>query len=158
MASSAGPLYFPALKVGTREGGTPDPRTYVDGGVWANTPSLAAIGVAHHELGIPFDQMRVLSLGNGEVPGGKVGVDFNNLRRMRMVSPILDMMFATQAQLADEAVKRLLGEQNLLRVNTTLPTPIDLDDMEQALYILRPRAVQDCRNDSQKTKDFLDIV
>src|SRR4029077_11858113 len=43
MASSAGPLYFPALQVGSSEGGAVDRRTYVDGGIWANTPSLAGM-------------------------------------------------------------------------------------------------------------------
>jgi patatin-like phospholipase/acyl hydrolase len=158
MASSAGPLYFPAVKKGPDAPHTPgDPRTYVDGGIWANTPSLIAIMQAHRHLGIPFDQMRVLSIGNGEVPDGKVGVDFNKLRRMRMVSPILDMMFAAQARLADETVRNLIGEQNLLRVTPPLKEPIDLDDMEKARSILGPRAVEDALNGGQKVREFLGI-
>jgi uncharacterized protein len=65
LASSAAPTYFSPVKPTSQE------RTYVDGGVWANSPSLLALLVAHHYLGIPFSDIRLLSVGTGYFPEGR---------------------------------------------------------------------------------------
>jgi patatin-like phospholipase/acyl hydrolase len=55
MATTAAPTYFPAAKV--------DGQRLIDGGVWANNPSVVAIGEAVSMLGIPLDAIRVLNIG-----------------------------------------------------------------------------------------------
>jgi predicted acylesterase/phospholipase RssA len=145
LSSAAAPLFFPAVKP---QGVT----TYVDGGVWANNPVLMAVTEIHRHWGTPFSEMRVISIGNGEIPGGQVGVDFNRMRRARMISPILDMMFATQSELADRTTAYLLKDEDMtgrrmLRVNVNLAKPIDLDDAKEALKLL-PLA------DTRAVKDF----
>ena len=136
LSSAAAPLFFPAF--------TPrrhDVRAYVDGGLWANNPVLMAVMEAHRRLGVPFENMRIVSVGNGEVPAGELAINFNKMRRAKMLSPVLDIMFATQSELAEEAAQFLLKKQgNVLPVNKSMKKFIDLDDSEQAAEILMPLA------------------
>jgi len=155
LASAAAPSFFPAASTGTQ-----DPRSYVDGGVWANNPSLVAVRVAHEFLQIPFEQIRLISIGNGEVPDGVFGVNFNATRRMQMLYPILDMISATQMESADRVCGMLLKDERwtgarMLRVNVGLPRNIPLDDVDQALKILPPRAVTQARNESDRFRSLL---
>ena len=55
MATTAAPSYFPAAQV--------DGQRLIDGGVWANNPSLLAISEAVSMLGVPLDAIRVLNIG-----------------------------------------------------------------------------------------------
>lgn len=125
-------------------------RTYVDGGVWANNPALLAVMEAHRHWAIPFKEMHVISVGNGEVPTGSVGVDFNGMRRAKMLGPIMDMMFATQSELADQAIACLVNDEGMngnrmLRVNVPLDRVIELDDVQEAVRRLKPLAEQEAR-------------
>ncbi len=144
MASAAAPLFFPAVRPSgaTDDGATYlGQRSYVDGGLWANNPLLFAVISAHRHLGVPFEGMRIVSIGNGEFPQGAVGVEFNKMRRMRMIEPIIEMMFAGQAELADEIASVLVGDlgasgASMMRVNVPLPRMIELDDASAALAVL----------------------
>ena len=55
MATTAAPTYFPAARV--------DGQRLVDGGVWANNPSVVAIGEAVSMLDVPLHCIRVLNVG-----------------------------------------------------------------------------------------------
>lgn len=55
MATSAAPLYFPAARV--------DGHRLIDGGVWANNPSVVAIAEAVSMLDVPLASIRVLNVG-----------------------------------------------------------------------------------------------
>lgn len=55
MATSAAPLYFPAARV--------DGHRLIDGGVWANNPSVVAIAEAVSMLDVPLSSIRVLNVG-----------------------------------------------------------------------------------------------
>lgn len=154
LASAAAPLFFPAFRPrGRMQNGQIriEERTYVDGGVWANNPTLWAVMQAHRHMGVAFTDMRVISVGNGEVPAGSVGIDFNNLLRAKMLSPILDIIFSTQSELSDLSTAYLLNDENMsgermLRVNAQLDKIIDLDDVFEAVRRLKPLAEQAARN------------
>jgi uncharacterized protein len=137
LSSAAAPLFFPAF---TPRG---QARTYVDGGLWANNPVLMAVMELHRRMNVPFEDMRVISVGNGEVPSGELAINFNKMRRAKMLSPILDIMFATQSELAEEAVAYLLkNEANVLHINISLKDFIELDDSKKAAEILEPLGEQ----------------
>ncbi|MBB2744691.1 UNVERIFIED_ORG: patatin-like phospholipase/acyl hydrolase [Microbispora rosea subsp. rosea] len=55
MATTAAPTLFSAARVGGQR--------FVDGGVWANNPSVVAIGEAVSMLDVPLEAIRVLNLG-----------------------------------------------------------------------------------------------
>jgi len=54
MATSAAPTYFPSFEY--------DGRNYIDGGVWANNPSLVGV-VEAKDLGADLTKIRVLNIG-----------------------------------------------------------------------------------------------
>ncbi|MHB1155865.1 MAG: CBASS cGAMP-activated phospholipase [Phycisphaerales bacterium] len=58
MASCAAPTYFDPHILGQYQ--------LVDGGLWANNPSLVAVIDAHYRLKIPLEDMRILSIGTGK--------------------------------------------------------------------------------------------
>ncbi|MEI2652146.1 MAG: patatin-like phospholipase family protein [Microthrixaceae bacterium] len=60
MATSAAPLYFPAARV--------DGHRLIDGGVWANNPSVVAIAEAVSMLDQPLSSIRVLNVGTVDQP------------------------------------------------------------------------------------------
>lgn len=55
LATTAAPTYFPAADV--------DGQRFIDGGVWANNPSVVAITEAVRTLGVPLESIRVLNVG-----------------------------------------------------------------------------------------------
>jgi len=55
LATAATPIYFPAAKV--------DGLRLIDGGVWANNPSVVAITEAVSTLGVRLEAIRVLNVG-----------------------------------------------------------------------------------------------
>ncbi|WP_224364257.1 CBASS cGAMP-activated phospholipase [Hyalangium versicolor] len=58
LATSAAPTYFPPCTFAEHPGSS-----YIDGGVWANCPVMVGLVEAVHFLGIPVDQIDVLSVG-----------------------------------------------------------------------------------------------
>lgn len=59
LASCSAPTYFDPHVVG-------DKYQVIDGGVWANNPSLVAVIDAYYRLKIPLENLRVLSIGTGK--------------------------------------------------------------------------------------------
>ena len=149
MASSAAPTYFPAVRPVGEE------RSYVDGGMWANNPSLVAILSAHAKLGIAFDEMRLVSLGNGEFPSGAIAQRYNQQRPIRSFTTVLDLMFSAQTTAADDFAESLLGAENVIRLNQSLPEVIALDDVERARAMLPPLAEGFARAAGPKLQRFI---
>lgn len=61
LATSAAPTYLPAAKV--------DGHRLIDGGVWANNPSVVAIAEAVSMLGVPLNAIRLLNVGTMDMLG-----------------------------------------------------------------------------------------
>lgn len=150
MATCAAPTYFSPVKPAGQE------RTYVDGGMWANTPSLLAVMEAHRRKGILFSDMCLISIGNGEFPAGAVPKDFKTLRPLspKSVLSLFDMMFAGQMTSADDFAEALVGTQNMLRVNVQLDEFISLDDVVASCDKLPPRAEEAAATSVRKFQEF----
>ena len=58
LASCSAPMYFDPVVVDGKY-------KLADGGLWANNPSLVATIEAHYRLKVPFEDVRVLSVGTG---------------------------------------------------------------------------------------------
>ncbi len=63
LATSAAPTYFAASKFPLHEH-----NSYVDGGVWANSPALVALVEAVHFMGQPLESIDILSVGTTGTP------------------------------------------------------------------------------------------
>jgi patatin-like phospholipase/acyl hydrolase len=164
LASSAAPIFFPAYRPRGRRASNEqmrtEERTYADGGLWANNPVLHAVMTARRCWNTEFADMRIISIGNGEIPAGAVEVDFNDMRRAKMLKPVMDMMFATQSELADETVGALLDDPQfsgarMLRINTQLDVQIELDDVKSAIDRLKPHAEVEARSSVGKIRVLL---
>jgi patatin-like phospholipase/acyl hydrolase len=121
LATSAAPTYFAASPFPTHVGSS-----FVDGGVWANNPILAAVIEAVCFLNVPLDQIDVLSIGTTATP-------FNIARNkdagiIRWNVGMINLMFEAQAEAAlDEA--KLLLKNRIFRIDVmTRPGEFSLDD------------------------------
>ena len=129
LSSTAAPTFFPPFTPKGQE------RAYVDGGVWANTPSALGILIANKYLHIPINQISLLSVGTGDFPTFATVEYFNNLRQfsVKAVMTIFELMFASQSSFADQYSKEVLGRDNYLRISANLDEVISLDDVNKAV-------------------------
>lgn len=136
LASAAAPTYFAPVQPNSRE------RTYVDGGVWANSPSLLAILVAHRHLNIPLDDISVLSVGTGYFPNGRIPDYMRTLRPYSLgsVRTVLELFWDSQSSFADEYSATLVAPGHFTKVDVSLDKNMPLDDVEAALTALPPLA------------------
>ena len=77
MSSAAAPFYFEAYKTSENIG-----HFYMDGGLWANNPTLVAVLYCLNELDVPLDRIRILSIGTSCMPEGNDASRFNSLRTL----------------------------------------------------------------------------
>jgi uncharacterized protein len=113
LATAAAPTYFQAM---TSE---QSKRTYVDGGVWANSPAIVGIVEAVRWLGVQPDRISVLSIGVTQEPyyATQEGKRFGGILgwNVGIIALLMKAQMAGSLLLADE----LLGKR-LLRINTVV--------------------------------------
>ncbi len=123
LCSAAAPTYFPAW---TR---------FIDGGVAANNPGMAALAQAidQHTGHQNLENIRLLSFGTGQSPAY---LSARNVTWgwLHWVSPLIDIMLDGNVSIADYQVKRLLGDR-YLRINPVLERPVAMDDAEAMGYL-----------------------
>jgi patatin-like phospholipase/acyl hydrolase len=112
MATSAAPAYFPAFHAE----GIP---AFVDGGLWANNPSLVGILEAL-KLGRQLQEISVLSLGTGNRTMHKQTSTAVKFGLVGWGSEIVDWVFHVQSQAVVNAAKYLCGK-NYCRIDIPLP-------------------------------------
>jgi uncharacterized protein len=121
LATSAAPTYFEASPFPVHVGSS-----FVDGGVWANNPVLVAIVEATCFLGVPLDEIDVLSIGTTSAP-----FNISNNRSAGIIKwnvGMIDLMFQAQAEAALKQAKLLLNDR-VFRIDVmTRPGEFSLDD------------------------------
>jgi uncharacterized protein len=127
VASAAAPTYFTSHRPQGEE------VSYVDGGLWANSPSLIAVLAANKRLNKPLECIRLLSIATGDFPRGITSDAFDDLRPVGQIDLIFEIMFSCQSRFADDYATWLLGEPNAIRVSTPLEKMMPLDDAEAAI-------------------------
>jgi len=138
LSSTAAPTFFYPVKPEGQD------RHYVDGGVWANSPSALAILLANKYLGVSLANISLLSVGTGDF-SKYTSIDYvNNLRQYspEAIRTIFELMFASQESFADRYSKEVIGRDNYVRVSATLDSPIALDNSTEALGKL-PQLAED---------------
>lgn len=129
MATSAAPTFFPAWR------GIENQRL-VDGGVWANNPTLVGIIEARSLLGAELDQIRVFSLGTcDDLTHRPDGLDEGGWIAWRSQAP--KVIMRGQSVGTDNLAALLLGRQRIRRVDPRVPANLFLldktDTMEKLL-------------------------
>lgn len=123
MATAAAPSYFPVHKL-------PDHLRLVDGGVWANNPSLVAltevVGASH--LAMPLSDVHLLSLGTvAKLHSARKHLDRGGLWAWKRDA--VELVLDASAIGASNQARSLLGER-FHRVDATATTAeVSLDDV-----------------------------
>lgn len=102
LATSAAPTYFSAAPFPIFPGSS-----FVDGGVWANTPSLVGVVEAVHFLKVPLEQIDMLSVGTTAPPFNIA--DRANSGITQWNAGLLDLMFNGQMEAARSQTGLLLN-------------------------------------------------
>jgi patatin-like phospholipase/acyl hydrolase len=117
LRTSAAPTYFPAHQ------------GYVDGGVVANNPAMAAVAQAldPRAAGVALHEIALLSVGTGHEP--------KSIRARRVdwgwgqwARPLVSMMISGVAGVADFQCRQLIGPDRYQRLDPILDRGVDLDD------------------------------
>jgi hypothetical protein len=123
LATSAAPTYLPASAE------IRDCR-HVDGGVWANNPALAGVIEAYRFLGVPLGAINVLTIGTGSVVKNRSEA-LSRGGRWAWRSEGADVLLRAQSEGAQNQVRLLLGKEQVMRVNPTVPLTWDALDVMQ---------------------------
>lgn len=116
LSTSSAPTYFPAAR-------QIDNLRLIDGGVWANNPSMVAIAEAFGPLSIPLPQIRLLSIGTfNELTDHKKHLDHGGYWQWKKAAP--DVIMRGQSIAASNQARFLLGKDNFLRINPSIPAGI----------------------------------
>ena len=102
LATSAAPTYFAASPFPTHADAS-----YVDGGVWANSPVLIAVTEAVAFLGQPLDNIDVLSIGTTTTPFNIASHADDGVAQWN--AGLVELMFEGQVEAAQAQAKLLLN-------------------------------------------------
>ncbi|MEV0827997.1 CBASS cGAMP-activated phospholipase [Nonomuraea rubra] len=136
LATSAAPTYLPGLPL--------DGARLVDGGLWANNPTMVALTEAVGPLNVPLKSIRVLSLGTtAEVRSRHRRLDRGGL--LSWAGGAVEILMRAQSESAAKQARHFVGKENVLRINPTVPTgAVALDKVDiQTLYGLAGHVSRD---------------
>lgn len=114
MATTAAPTFFPAAVV--------DSHRLVDGGVWANNPSVIAIAEARSMLSASLDDMRLLNVGTMDTVG--VGAHSKRLDRGgagQWVSKVANFLVTASSRGGQGTAEHLVGPDRYHRFDAQVP-------------------------------------
>ncbi len=124
LATAAAPTYFTAAKVANMVSES----SYFDGGVWANSPVMAAIIEAVCFLRIPLERVDVLSVGTTEEPFTLRAQTRAGIIGFAWKKRIVDLLMNVQQESSLKLAGHLVSDPRFLRVNTmTAPGTYSLD-------------------------------
>lgn len=148
LATSAAPTYFSACKAITNT-------RLVDGGVWANNPTMVGLTEAVSLLKVPLPDIRILSIGTSwEIKHRSDDLDHAGMWGWK--SEIVDVMFRGQSHAAVKQAQLLLDtpdQQRVLRLD--FPVPEDTFDLDRVdLRRMSPKVEYFARHFSPKVEEL----
>jgi patatin-like phospholipase/acyl hydrolase len=112
MATTAAPLFLPVFRLGNNR--------LIDGGVWANNPTLVAVAEAKSMLDVPLDAMRILSMGTTD-DCVDLGDKLNRGGLIQWARPASSVLLRGQAIGSFHAAEHLVGAENVTRIDSPVP-------------------------------------
>jgi uncharacterized protein len=133
LATSAAPFFLPAARL--TEVGDREPAFLVDGGLWANNPTLLGL-IEAQALAAPEQPIEIVSVGTCRLPAGLAtvegdtewGIDFWKSGRL-----VLTTALECQARATENTVRLLLP--HLKNPTTVLRLPSSAASVEQARHM-----------------------
>jgi predicted acylesterase/phospholipase RssA len=111
-ATSAAPTFFAPAPV--------DSQHLIDGGIWANNPSVVAIAEAVSMFGCPLSEIKVLNVGTTDTLGGLPNsVLTGGLKAW--IPHVLPLLMRAGSKGGEGVAEHLIGPQNYKRFNVTVP-------------------------------------
>ncbi len=124
LATAAAPTFFSAARIANMVAES----SYFDGGVWANSPAMAAIIEAVCFLRRPLERIDVLSVGTTEEPFTVRWQTRAGILGWLWKKRILELLMNVQQESSLRLARLLVSEPRFLRVNTmTAPGSYSLD-------------------------------
>lgn len=139
LSSCSAPVYFPPNNVNNRY-------LSIDGGLWANNPSLVCVTEALDFFKCELNDLKILSLGTGQQ-----NIDFSNeenngwglsrwlpfnIPSLKVTPKLIDLALHLSSESVSYHCQRLLGE-NYLRINEDLGEEIPFDELKQIDKVTR---------------------
>lgn len=113
LATSAAPTFFPTFK-------DVDSIRLIDGGVWANNPSMVGIVEAVSMLGTPLQAISIFSLGTSDAVVQRQG-RLNWGGKILWVNSAVDVIMRGQSLGVHKQALHLLGEEKVKRLDPKVP-------------------------------------
>lgn len=143
MATSAAPTYLPSHHH--------DGLRLIDGGIWANNPSIVGVSEAVSEFGIDLSDIRVLSLGTTSELGEKAA-SLDRGGWLRWAKAATPMILHGQTRAAENATDHLMRRTRYLRINPKVPENVlSLDGVNASKLIGLAKTESRKRNEDVKT-------
>jgi uncharacterized protein len=131
MATTAAPTYFPVYSL------PGDHVRLVDGGVWANSPSIVGVAEAVSMFGRPLDQIRLLSLGTTVAAAYRARrLDRGGLFQWIRSPNVAQVLLSAQSRGAFTTAEHLLGRDRAFRLNPPAPESLAKLDAADARDLL----------------------
>ncbi|MCW5726245.1 CBASS cGAMP-activated phospholipase [Parvibaculum sp.] len=146
LATSAAPSYFRPLDHGGY--------TLIDGGVWANNPTMLAVTEALICFDIDRAQIDVLSLGCGNEPYviSKRQISLGGLWHWRN---IIEASMRLQSLAATNQARLMLGPPSVVRIDAPAFVPkISLDDWRRSVSELQPAATKALQENGERIAEM----
>lgn len=114
MATTAAPTFFRAHRLAQMR--------LIDGGVWANNPTIVGVAEAVSMLGVSLDAIRVFSVGTTtDLKHHTRRLDTGGILPWATKGSILDVVLGGQSIGSDNLAHHLLGKDRVLRLNPYVP-------------------------------------
>ncbi|MBD2040997.1 patatin-like phospholipase family protein [Microcoleus sp. FACHB-672] len=174
-ATSAAPTFFEVAKITSLASKS---YPYIDGGVFANNPTLCAYAEARTKLqrkptpedsseGNPTAKdMVVLSLGTGDIKESYTYAEAKDWGKIQWVSPIINIIMTGVAETVDyqliQVFDSIKSPEQYLRINTVIQDSDAMAEMdnvsEENLKKLKRRGEETALENSEKLDKFIDFL